>query len=97
MTAYPMAPAQGFIPAAIFNSVFIFLLPAFGLGYVVWIVGALIAGRNSGVSGTAQGPLTSRWFQHRLATRHPPRLVRGTRCTRWPTCWRRHASGRLTA
>jgi hypothetical protein len=57
------------IAAFIFYFVFILLLPVFALGYVIWIVGALAAGRNSGVSGTAQGPLTARWFQHRLGTR----------------------------
>jgi methyltransferase (TIGR00027 family) len=44
------------------------LFPAMLIGYVLW-VGRLYAARRSGVSGTAQGPLSARWFQHRLGIR----------------------------
>jgi hypothetical protein len=36
---------------------------------VIWVGMALLTGRNSGVSGTAQGPLSARWFEHHLGTR----------------------------
>ena len=38
-------------------------------GYTIWIGKGLLAGRGSGVSGTAQGPLSARVFQHMLGTR----------------------------
>jgi methyltransferase (TIGR00027 family) len=56
------------IAAIIFYIVCVLLSPAMLVGYVLW-VGKAYAGRASGVSGTAQGPLSARWFQHRLGTR----------------------------
>jgi methyltransferase (TIGR00027 family) len=56
------------IAAIIFYGVCVLLFPAILVGYVLWI-GKLYAGRMSGVSGTAQGPLSARWFQHRLGIR----------------------------
>jgi Leucine carboxyl methyltransferase len=56
------------IAAIIFYVVCVLLSPAMLVGYVLW-VGKAYAGRASGVSGTAQGPLSARWFQHRLGTR----------------------------
>jgi hypothetical protein len=56
------------IAAIIFYVVCTLLFPAILVGYVLW-VGKLYAGRTSGVSGTAQGPLSGRWFQHRLGIR----------------------------
>lgn len=44
------------------------LLPLMVAGYVVWVSG-LRRGRRSGVSATAQGPLSARWVQHRLGVR----------------------------
>jgi methyltransferase (TIGR00027 family) len=44
------------------------LLPVTLLGYGIWI-GSLIVNRGSGVSATAQGPLSARWFQHNVGTR----------------------------
>jgi hypothetical protein len=52
----------------IFYIVCVLLSPAMLVGYVLW-VGKLFAGRRSGVSGTAQGPLSARGFQHRLGIR----------------------------
>lgn len=54
--------------AMLFYSLCVLLFPAMLVGYLLW-VGKLYAGRTSGVSGTAQGPLSARWFQHRLGTR----------------------------
>ncbi|OJX38072.1 MAG: hypothetical protein BGO78_08550 [Chloroflexi bacterium 44-23] len=57
-------------PAAwIYYFACVLLFPAILVGYVLWIV-KLFAARQSGVSGTAQGPLYARWFKHRLGTRH---------------------------
>ena len=36
---------------------------------MIWVGGALLGGRGSGVSGTAQGPLSARFFAHELGTR----------------------------
>jgi methyltransferase (TIGR00027 family) len=56
------------IAAIIFYIVCVLLFPAMLVGYVLW-VGKAYAGRTSGVSGTAQGPLSARWFQHHLGAR----------------------------
>ena len=56
------------IAALIYYLVCALLFPATLAGYLVW-VGKLYAARKSGVSGTAQGPLSARWFQHRLGAR----------------------------
>lgn len=55
--------------ALIFYILCILLFPAMVIGYVLW-VGKLYAKRKSGVSGTAQGPLSARWFQHQLGIRY---------------------------
>ncbi len=54
--------------AIIYYVVYIFLLPVTPIGCVLW-VGKLYVGRRAGVSATAQGPLSARWFQHQLGTR----------------------------
>ncbi len=56
------------IAVVIFYMVCVLLFPAILAGYLLW-VGKLYAGRRSGVSGTAQGPLSARWFQHRIGIR----------------------------
>ena len=57
------------IKAAIFYILGILLFPVMLVGYVLWIVNAFLTGRGSGVSGTAQGPLSARWFQHHIGVR----------------------------
>lgn len=52
-----------------FNILSILLFPVTSAGYVIWVAKALMSGRNSGVSGTAQGPLSARWFMRNLGTR----------------------------
>ncbi|HEX8437139.1 SAM-dependent methyltransferase [Archangium sp.] len=59
---------RGPLTAITFYFVCLLLFPAILVGYVLWI-SKTYAGRTSGVSGTAQGPLSARWFQHRLGTR----------------------------
>ncbi len=56
------------IAATVFYILSVLLFPVTLLGYVIWI-GSLLAGRGSGVSATAQGPLSARWFEHNLGTR----------------------------
>jgi methyltransferase (TIGR00027 family) len=65
------------IAALIFYIIFALLFPMTLVGYVLWLVTAFVAGRGSDVSMTAQGPLTARWFQHLLGTRHdqPSKLL----------------------
>jgi methyltransferase (TIGR00027 family) len=60
---------HGRIAAIVFYLLFVLLFPVTLLGYVIWVGKALLAGRKSGVSWTAQGPLSARWFQHHLGTR----------------------------
>jgi methyltransferase (TIGR00027 family) len=54
--------------ALLYYAIYVLLLPVVLAGYAVW-VGKLYAGRRSGVSATAQGPLSARWFQHELGIR----------------------------
>ncbi len=61
--------ARNPIEAAIYYFLSVLLFPVTLLGYVIWVGGALLTGRASGVSGTAQGPLSARFFEHKLGTR----------------------------
>jgi hypothetical protein len=54
--------------ATVFYILSVLLSPVTLLGYVIW-VGKALTGGASGVSGTAQGPLSARWFEHNLGTR----------------------------
>jgi len=53
----------------IFYIIFVLMLPVTLIGYVIWVGKAYLFLRKSGVSGTAQGPLSARWFEHNLGTR----------------------------
>jgi methyltransferase (TIGR00027 family) len=61
--------ASGPIAATVFYILNILLFPITLLGYVIWIGKAYLTGRKSGVSMTAQGPLSARWAQHNLGVR----------------------------
>jgi methyltransferase (TIGR00027 family) len=63
------APAHDFIASIVYTSLNALLFPVTLLGYVIWVGKAILAGRRSGVSGTAQGPLSARFFEHKLGTR----------------------------
>src|ERR1700757_2760635 len=63
-TPVPKIPAA----AAAFYGINALLLPVTLTGCVLW-VGKVMNRRGTGVSGTAQGPLSARYFQHRLGTR----------------------------
>jgi len=56
------------VAATVFYALSALLFPVTLLGSVIW-TGSLLAGRRSGVSATAQGPLSARWFEHNLGTR----------------------------
>src|SRR5712692_1070196 len=57
------------IAAAVFYLLSVLLFPLTLIGYVIWVGKTILTGRGSGVSRTAQGPLSIRWFMHHLGTR----------------------------
>ncbi len=82
----------------------VLLLPVTALGYVIWVGGAVLGGRGSGVSGTAQGPLSARFFEHKLGTRQDEPASRlmmalpnvpplGLRLFTWPMLLAHRVSG----
>jgi methyltransferase (TIGR00027 family) len=56
------------VSAVAYYSLCTLMSPLILIGYIVW-VGKTIATGRSGVSGTAQGPLTARFSEHNLGTR----------------------------
>jgi len=59
----------GILSATVYYLLYLAFLPVTVLGYVIWVGGAIVGGRGSGVSGTAQGPLSARFFEHKLGVR----------------------------
>lgn len=57
------------LAAAAFYLISVILFPVTLVGYIIWIGGGLVRGRGSGISITAQGPLSARYLQHRFGTR----------------------------
>jgi hypothetical protein len=57
------------LAATVFYLLSVLLFPVTLIGYLTWVGKVILTGRMSGVSGTAQGPLSARWFMHRLGTR----------------------------
>ncbi len=47
----------------------ILMSPVIVIGYIIWIVKGVLLASKSGVSVTAQGPLTARYSQHELGVR----------------------------
>jgi methyltransferase (TIGR00027 family) len=73
----------------------VLLFPVTLTGYLIWVGRILQTGRGSGVSGTAQGPLSARFTEHKLGTREDEPASRlmmalpsvpplGLRLTTWP-------------
>ena len=60
----------GRLGAAVFYILNVLLFPVTLIGYVIWVGKGLLAGRGSGVSATAQGPLSARFFQHKFGVRN---------------------------
>jgi methyltransferase (TIGR00027 family) len=56
------------IAATVYYALTILLFPVSVAGYALWVA-KLFANRTPGVSITAQGPLSARWFEHMLGTR----------------------------
>lgn len=59
---------NGPVAAAVYYLLYILLLPITLIGYGLMTV-SFVAGRKSGVSGTALSPLTARWLLHNLDVR----------------------------
>src|SRR6266581_890935 len=57
------------IAATVFYLLSVLLFPLTLIGYAIWVGKTILTGRGSGVSRTAQGPLSIRWFMHHLGTR----------------------------
>src|SRR5690606_39954883 len=57
------------IAATAYYLISIVLFPITLLGYLIWVAKGLLTWRKSGVSGTAQGPLTARAAMHNLGVR----------------------------
>jgi methyltransferase (TIGR00027 family) len=57
------------IAAPVFYLLTVLLFPVTLLGYLIWVGKTLRTSRGSGVSRTAQGPLSIRWYMHQLGTR----------------------------
>jgi methyltransferase (TIGR00027 family) len=67
--AQKAASALDRIAAAVFYLLSVLLFPVTLIGYAIWVGKTILTGRGSGVSRTAQGPLSIRWFMHHLGTR----------------------------
>jgi methyltransferase (TIGR00027 family) len=61
--------ARSRIAAPAFTVLSVLLFPVTLLGSLIWVGKTLLTGRGSGVSRTAQGPLSIRWYMHQLGTR----------------------------
>jgi len=60
---------RNLIAAAGFIIISALLFPISLLGYVTYVAYLFLVGRTAGVSTSAQGPLSARWFQHYLGVR----------------------------
>ena len=60
---------RDFIATTVYYIISILLFPVSLLGYVIWVGKGFLTGNPSGVSATAQGPLSARWAMHNLGTR----------------------------
>jgi Leucine carboxyl methyltransferase len=67
--AQKMVLVRDLIAATVFYVLGVLLFPVTLIGYVIWVSKTILTGRGSGVSRTAQGPLSARWFMHQLGTR----------------------------
>ncbi|MCI0142769.1 SAM-dependent methyltransferase [Arthrobacter bambusae] len=89
--------------AVAFYALSIALLPVSLLGYVIW-VGKLLSARPSGVSTSAQAPLSARWAMHKFGVREDQAAIRllpllpgvpwlGMRLAFWPTVFAHRVTG----
>ena len=62
-------PWRNSLAIIVFNILIILLFPVALLGYVIWVGKFFLSGGKTGVSFTAQGPLSARYIQHQLGVR----------------------------
>ena len=95
---------RNLIAAAAFYILSILLFPITALGYVIWVGKGILARNTSGVSATAQGPLSARYFEHNLGTRPDEAANRlmpvvpgvpplGLRMSTWPLLFAHRLTG----
>jgi methyltransferase (TIGR00027 family) len=60
---------RNFIATTVYYIISILLFPVSLLGYVLWVGKGFLRGNPSGVSVTAQGPLSARWTMHNFGIR----------------------------
>ena len=96
--------ANNFIAAFVYYILMILLSPITLTGFVIWIGKLIFTGSKSGVSTSAQGPLSARWTEHNLGTRPDEpanRLIRalpgvpflGMYLASWPMFWSHKLTG----
>src|ERR1051325_8306056 len=96
--------ARDFSAAVVYYLLNILLFPVTLIGLVIWIGKLIFSGSKSGVSTTAQGPLSARWTAHNLGTRSDEpanRLMRvlpgvpftGVYVASWPMFWAHKLTG----
>ncbi len=92
------------IAAIVYYLISILLFPVSLLGYVIWVGKGLATWGKSGVSGTAQGPLTARAAMHNMGVRQDDAAYRlllvlpgvpplGLRLSSGPTLLAHHLTG----
>jgi len=57
---------RDFIATTVFYIISILLFPVSLLGYVIWVGKGFLTEKPSGVSATAQDPLSARWAMHNV-------------------------------
>ncbi|WP_394822856.1 class I SAM-dependent methyltransferase [Pendulispora albinea] len=57
------------LAATVFYGTNVLLAPITLAGYAIWVTKSVARGNAAGVSSTAQGPLSARYFEHNLGTR----------------------------
>jgi len=60
---------EAVIAAFVSTLINIVLFPVTFFGYIIWVGKLILTGRSSGVSTSAQGPLSARWTQHNMGIR----------------------------
>jgi methyltransferase (TIGR00027 family) len=72
----PKLPSTTTSAAIGFSLINILLSPITVIGYIIWIVKGVLLGSKSGVSSTAQGPLSARYIQHMFGVREDQAAAR---------------------
>jgi methyltransferase (TIGR00027 family) len=72
----PRQPNTSTSAAIAFTLLNILMFPVTLIGYIIWIVKGVLMPNRSGVSSTAQGPLTARFGQHEVGLRRDEAAAR---------------------